>query len=186
MRIFLLLEPPFSTISLELEDAALTRKYYYFSLSDVFISETAGGSATAKRLKESIENGEEMQPLLSYRIILEKYLQKPPRNFPNGIILDPDCFGTAEELQVLLEVIEKYGNKIEGVIDIQTDAEECADYIEDFGVDEADGLLEISDYFENLYPEAKKIFKKKDIEIIATFSPDEDPRKMLKQFTDML
>lgn len=184
MKVFLLLEPPFSTISLELEDAAEAKKYSYFSLSDIYMSEAVGGSDIAKRLEEAKIAGHELLPHFAYRLIIEKYLQKAPKNTPNGFVLDPDCFSSAAEFEILIEVLEKAGHPVV-VIDIQTPAEECAEYIEDFGIDEAEGLQEITDYFERLYPEIQTIIKAKGLQT-ELFSSEEDPRFTFKRFGELL
>ena len=185
MKVFILLEPPFSTISLELEDAAETKKYCYFSLSDVYMSEAGGESDIAIRVKEAKAEGQELLPHFAYRLVLEKYLQKPPKNNPNGFVLDPDCFSSAEELEILLDVLEKAGQTVDTVIDIQTSPEECADYIADYQVDEAEGLQEIAEYFEVLYPEVQKILLRKGIKT-EIFSSDDNHRVTNKKFTELL
>ncbi len=184
MKVFLLLEPPFSTISLELEDVAETKKYSYFSLSDVYMSEAEGGSAIAKTIAEAKAKGETLLADFTYRLIVEKYLQKAPKNKPNGFVLDPDCVGSAAEFDILMEVLEKAGHEII-VIDIQTPAEECAEYIEDFGVDEAEGMQEIAEYFDTFYPNICASIKAKGLQT-ELFSSEEDPRVSFKRFGDLL
>jgi len=185
MKTLLLLEPPFSTISLELEDAAAAKKYTYFSLSDVFMSETGGDSDIAKRLQEAKATGQELVPHFAYRIIMERYLQKPPKNNPNGFILDPDCFSSPEELKILLEVLAATGHPLDAVIDIRVTPEECADYMEDYLVDETEGLLEIAEYFEQTYPETMKILQEANVRIVA-MSGETDARETYKQFCELL
>ena len=184
MKVFLLLEPPFSAISLELEDVAETKKYSYFSLSDVYMSEAEGGSAIAKTIAEAKAKGETLLADFTYKLIVEKYLTKAPKNKPNGFVLDPDCIGSATEFDILMEVLEKAGHEIV-VIDIQTSAEECAEYIEDFGVDEAEGLLEIAEYFDTFYPTISAKITEKGLRT-EIFSGEEDPRLLIKQFLEML
>ena len=184
MKVFLLLEPPFSTISLELEDAAEAKKYSYFSLSDIYMSETVGASDIAKRIEEAKSAGHELLPHFAYSLIIEKYLQKAPKNTPNGFVLDPDCFSSAAEFSILIDFLEKAGHALT-IIDIQTPAEECAEYIEDFGIDEAEGLKEIGDYFNQLYPEIQNIIKEKGLQT-KLFSSEEDPRVTFKRFGEIL
>ena len=183
MKVFLLLEPPFSTISLELEDVAETKKYSYFSLSDVYMSEAEGGSAIAKKIAEAKAKGETLLADFTYRLIVEKYLQKAPKNKPNGFVLDSDCVGSAAEFDILMEVLEKAGHEII-VIDIQTPAEECAEYIEDFGVDEAEGMHEIAEYFEAFYPNICAKITERSLRT-EIFSSEEDPRLTLRRFSDL-
>lgn len=185
MKTFLLLEPPFSTISLELEDAAEAKKYCFFSLSDIYMSEVVGEGTIAKKIKETKASGEPLPPHFAYRLIIEKYLKKPPKNTPNGFVLAPDCFGSVEELEILLEVLDQNENKIDAVIDIQISPEECASYLEDYQVDEAKGLAEIAKYFEVLYPPFLEILKKKGIRI-EVFNSDEDAKTTFKRFSAML
>lgn len=184
MKVFILLEPPFSTISLELEDAAVAKKYSYFSLSDVYVSEAGGESEISKRLKEARNSGQELLPHFAYRMIIEKYLQKAPKNSPNGFVLDPDCISSVGELNILLDVLEKAGHSV-AIIDIQVPAEACAEYIEDFGIEEAEGLSEIAEYFESFYPEIIDNLKEKGLQL-EVFNDEEDPRLTFKRFSEML
>jgi hypothetical protein len=184
VKVFLLLEPPFSTISLELEDVAETKKYSYFSLSDVYMSEAEGGSAIAKTIAEAKAKGETLLADFTYRLIVEKYLHKAPKNKPNGFVLDPDCIGSAAEFDILMEVLEKAGHEII-VIDIQTPAEECAEYIEDFGVDEAEGMQEIAEYFDTFYPTIWSKITEKGLRT-EIFSSEEDSIATLNWFSVML
>ena len=57
--------------------------------------------------------------------------------------------------------------------------------MEDYGVEEEEGIADIDEYFDVLYPEIIKIINDKGIKI-ETFSSDEDPRVTFKRFAEML
>jgi hypothetical protein len=185
MKYILLLEPPFCTTSLDLEEIAEKKKYYYLSMSDVYISELGGETEISEKLKELKSQNQEISENFTYELILEKYLKKTPRNFPNGFVLDPDCFGTKEELNILLEKIIQLENSDLLVIDIISTPEQCAELIVDYQADETEGREEIKEYFESFYPEVKEILSAKNIPV-KIIESDKEEKEIAKNFSSIL
>lgn len=169
MKIILLLEPPFCSMSLDIEDVFSVKKYSYLSLSDLFMAEMGGGSAIFKEVKSQ----ESSDPQFVFKAIVEKYLQKTPKNFPSGFVLDPDFINDREELILLLELLKKMGHQISYVIDIQESEEICKEYIDDFQVDREEGVAEIRNYFDEFYPQVIEIINQWQIPTITVAHQDE-------------
>ena len=185
MRYILLLEPPFCTTSLDLEEIAEKKKYYYLSMSDVYISELGGETEISEKLKELKSQNQEISANFTYELILDKYLKKTPKNFPNGFVLDPDCFGTLEELNILLEKIIQYENAELLFIDILSTPANCEELIVDYHADEAEGKEEIKEYYESFYPKVSEIIKSKNIPV-KTLESDKEEKEIAKIFSEIL
>ena len=185
MKTILILEPPFSSLSLEFEEMAAKAKYTYFSLSDALLAELGGDSEISKKMEDLKQNQDTNISDLAVELILKKYLQKPTKNNPNGFILDSDCFNSLEELKQLKETLNSFGYQIDTVVDVKLTPEECAEDIEDFQVERSEGLAEIADYFENLYPQSLEFLKSNEIEIIE-ISDEEDEKLLFAKFAQIL
>lgn len=185
MKYIILLESPFCTTSLDFEDITEKKKFFYLSLSDIYVSELGGGTEISEKLKELKAQNKEIPVNYTYNLILDKYLRKTPRNFPNGYVLDPDCFGNLEELNMLLDKIMSYENAELVVIDIQSTPEQCAEMIVDYQADEIESKAEIKEYFEQFYPEVMEVFKTKNISV-KTIESDKNEDEAAKIFTQLL
>ena len=182
MKIIILLEPPYSIISLELEEIAQSQKFTYFSLSDVYPSETGSESDIAKTMK-TYSSRQEAQSY-AYRAILKKHLKNPPKNGPNGFVLDPDCVESPAEVAILLEVLTELGHPAPIVVDVQTSMEECMENVEDMSWDE-EAAAEVSTYFEGQYDAFLDCYKHKGLTIVE-FDVEMDEKGLRKQFLTLL
>jgi hypothetical protein len=182
MKIIILLEPPYSIISLELEEIAQSQKFTYFSLSDVYPSETGGESEIAKQMK-TFETRQEAQSYV-FSAILKKHLKNPPKNGPNGFVLDPDCIESPKEIEILLDILAEMGQPAPIVVDIQTSLEECMENVAEMSWDEA-AAAEVSAYFDVQYDLFLGTFKAKGLTIVD-FDVEMDEKGLSKQFLEIL
>jgi hypothetical protein len=184
MKIILLLEPPYSMISLELEDAASSNGYSYFSLSDAFMNEAGSNSALGKKINSKSEDESDIQSEYVYKELLRHYLKKAPKNTPNGFILDPDCVNSFRELQLLLQILKELEHELYAVVDIMVDQDNCYEYVPAF-IDEDEAEDEIEAYFDEIYPQALALFHQLGIRV-ESFDEEDDPPETYRDFQALL
>lgn len=183
MKIIILLEPPYSIISLELEETAIAKKFTYFSLSDVYPSETGGESDIAKQM-QSFPTRAEAQSF-AYAAILKKHLKNPPKSGPNGFILDSDCIESPEEVGLLLDILTEMGHAAPIVLDIKTPMEECLDNVDDLSWEE-DATAEVERYFQTQYTQLLTAFQARGLRVMDFEVIDKDERALNSQFIGIL
>ncbi len=184
IKIILLLEAPYSMVSLELEDAVQPNGYTYFSLSDAFMNEAGSNSALGKKISKGKDEDSSIESEYIYTELLRHYLKKAPKNGPKGFVLDPDCINNVRELQLLIAVLQELGHESFTVVDIMTERELCLEYIPDF-IDEEEAEEEIDAYFDEIYPQALALFHQLGIRV-EHLDEEDDPRESYQDFVALL
>lgn len=184
MKIILLLEPPYSMVSLELEDGAAANGFTYFSLSDAFMNEAGSNSELGKKINSKSEDENDIQSEYIYRELIKHYLRKAPKNTPNGFVLDPDCINSVRELQLLLQGLKELGHELYAAVDIMVEQDVCYEYIPSF-MEEEEAEEEIETYFDQIYPQALSLFHQLGIRV-ESLDEEDDPREVYQEFEALL